>query len=295
MNTAFRLSLPLLALLLPLGAAAQPADRAGGQEFSARYSFGGSADLDAAGPGAEVGVESFQLSWRSSAALGENTRALFGIEWTRHELDRTGVTWLPENLKALAVPLGVSHRFDERWRLLVAMTPRLAGADGDFGDARVDLPLLALASYASRPELVWSFGFRYGAQSDIKLLPIAGVTWRFAPDWEFLLAWPESGLSWRATEELTLRAVATIQGGDYRLAEDPRPAGQRTGGSWAGDWFEYREVRVGLAAEYAFAPTFGLRVEGGYAVDRSFEFTDRDLDLSGDGALYAGVGLTARF
>lgn len=176
MNMLVRITVPLLALALALGATAQPAARAGGQEFVARYSFGGSNELNSVGPGAEVGVESFQLSWRSSAALGDNTRALFGLEWTRHELDRTGVTWLPENLKALAVPLGVSHRFDERWRLLVTMTPRLAGADGDFGDARVDLPMLALASYASSPELVWSFGFRYGAQSDIKLLPIAGVT-----------------------------------------------------------------------------------------------------------------------
>lgn len=295
MNTLFPRALPFLAFLLPLGVAAQPADRAGGQEFSARYSFGGAADLDSAGPGAEVGVESFQLSWRSSAALGANTRALFGVEWSRHELDRTGVTWLPENLKALGVPLGVSHRFDERWRLLVTATPRLAGADGDIGDARVDVPVLALASYASSPDLVWSFGLRYGAQSDIKLLPIAGVTWRFAPAWEFRLAWPESGLSWRASEALTLRAIATIQGGDYRLAEDPRPTAQRVGESWAGDWLEYREVRVGLAAEYAFAPTFALRVEAGYAADRRFEFTDRDLTLSGDGAFYAGAGLTARF
>ncbi|HLP01111.1 MAG TPA: DUF6268 family outer membrane beta-barrel protein [Opitutaceae bacterium] len=285
----------LLAACIPLGAAAQPAERAAGHEFGVRFSSSGAAALDGPGPGAEVGVTTYQLSWRGRAALGAGTNALFGLEWSRHELDRTGATWLPENLKALTAQLGVAHPFAERWRLLVNAAPRIAGADGDLRDARADLAVLALATYDTSPDLSWSFGLRYGARSDQILLPIAGMVWRFAPEWEFRLAWPESGVSYRATESLTLRAIASILGGDYRLAHDPRPEAARSGPSWRGGWLEFREVRLGLAAEYAFARRFGLRLESGYVVDRRFEFLQRDLELSADGSLYGAIALTARF
>ncbi|MFT3830591.1 MAG: DUF6268 family outer membrane beta-barrel protein [Opitutaceae bacterium] len=294
MTASLRLA-TVLALLLPLGSVAQPADRSGGHEFGIRYSAGGDAALDGAGPGAQIGVTSYQLSWRGRAALGEDTTALFGLEWSRHELDRTGATWLPENLKALTAQLGLARRLDERWRLLVNAAPGIAGADGDLGDARADLAVLALASYDASPELSWSFGLRYGVRSEHRLLPIAGVLWRFAPDWEFRLAWPESGVSYRASEALTWRAVASILGGDYRLARDPRPEAAQSGPSWRGDWLEFREVRVGLAVEYAFNRHLGLRVEGGYVVDRHFEFVQRDVELSADGAPYGAAALTARF
>ncbi|HLP08242.1 MAG TPA: hypothetical protein VK178_08750 [Opitutaceae bacterium] len=285
----------LLAACLPLGAAAQPAERAAGHEFGARFSSSGAAALDGAEPGAEAGVATYQLSWRGRAALGAGTTALLGLEWSRHELDRIGATWLPENLKSLTAQLGVAHRFDARWRLLVNAAPRIAGADGDLRDARADLSVLALASYDANADLRWSIGLRYGARSDRKLLPIAGVVWCFAPEWELCLAWPESGVSYRATEALTLRSLASIFGGDYRFAHDPRPAGARSGPSWRGGWLELREVRAGLAAEYAFAARYALRLESGYVVDRRFEFMQRGLELSADGALYGTLGLTARF
>lgn len=298
MNTQLRFAAPLLILLLGFGAtaaSAQPAERGGGFELTARYSHTAGSALDAAGPGAEVGVDSYSLGLRARAPLAERTQLLYGLEWTRHELDLAGTTWLPESLKSLAAPLGVAHAFDAKWRLLVLATPRIAGADGSLSTARFDLPVLALASYVQSPELTWSFGLRYGARSEIAVLPIAGVAWQFAPEWELKVGWPESGVSWRATEQLTVRAVATINGGDFRLADDPRALAERVGPSLANTWLEYREIRVGLAAEYAFSRTLSVRAELGQVVDQRFEYIDRDVKLNGESPLYFGVGVLGRF
>ncbi len=298
MNTQLRFAAPFVCLLFGLGAVgvlAQPAARGGGFELTARHSHTAGSDLDAAGPAAEVGVDSLSLGLRARAPLAERTQLLYGLEWTRHELALAGTTWLPGALASVAAPLGVSHTFDDKWRLLVTASPRLAGAGGDLSSARFDLPVLALASYVQSPELTWSFGLRYGARSDIVVLPIAGVAWQFAPEWELKVGWPESGVSWRATEQLTLRAVATINGGDYRLADDPRALAERVGPSLADTWLEYREIRVGLAAEYAFSRALSVRAELGQVVDQRFEYIDRDLKLNGGSPLYFGCSVVGRF
>ena len=129
----------------------------------------------------------------------------------------------------------------------------------------------------------------------MRLLPIAGVVRKFAPEWEFRLAWPDSGLSYRATPELTLRAVAAFHGGDYRLDDDPRAPADRTGVSLANSWLEYREVRVGLAAEYALGRGVSLRADLGRVVSQRFECTDRSLKLTGGSPTYFALGAIARF
>lgn len=297
MTTQYRLFASfLLASFCLYGAAAtaQPAGH-GGFELTARYSHSAGSDLGEPGPAAEVGVDSYSLGLRARSPLAERTQLLYGLEWARHDLDLAGTTWLPGNLSSLAAPLGVAHAFDAKWQLLVVATPRLAGADSGLSSARLDVPVLALASYTTSPELTWSLGLRYGARSDIAVLPIAGVVWQFAPAWELKLGWPESGVSWRANEQLTVRAVATINGGDFRLDDDPRAVAERFGPSLANTWLEYREVRVGLAVEYAFSPAFSARAEAGRVVSQRFEYTDCDLKLSGDGAAYFGLSITGRF
>lgn len=290
MNTSL-----LRAVVLALGAGlcgfapaiAQPAG-GGALEFTARHAWAASSDLDHAG--AEVGVSAWTLGGRGSAPLGDANSLLYGLEWQRHELDLSGAAWLPETLEAWSLPLGVRHRFDARWQLLATVTPRLAGEGAGF-----DAPVLALATYAASPELAWSFGLRYGARSEIPLLPIAGVRWRFAPAWELAVAWPESGVSYRFGERLTLRAVVAVSGGDFRIDEDPRPTAQRTGASLEGDWLEYRDVRAGLAADVDLGGGLALRAEVGKVLSQRFEYADADLKLEAGNPLHFALALRGRF
>ena len=263
--------------------------------MSTRYSQSASSALTGSGPAETVSVATYHLGLKTSAPISERTRLFYGLEWTRHELELSNPSWLPHTLKTLSAPLGFANRLDEHWQFLAMASPLLAGADGGIASAGFDVPVMALANYVVSPELTWSFGLRYGPHSDIKLLPIAGVTWKFAPDWKLVFGWPESGLSYRATERLTLRAVATIQGGDYRLATDPRPATSRAGASLDKSWLEYREIRVGIAAEYAFTPMYSLRADFGQVVDQRFEYLSRGVKMKGSHPSYFALSALGRF
>ncbi len=285
----------LMPLCVALPALAQPSGPRDGFELTARYSHTGRSDLDAGGPATSVIVDSYQIGLRATALLSPTTGLLYGFDWANHELDLSGTGWLPGSLKSLGASLGVSHRLDDRWRLLATANPRIASAGGNLSMDGFDLPVLLFANYTTSPQLTWVFGLRYGPRSDIKVLPIAGVVWKFAPEWEFRLAWPESGLSYRATPQFTLRANAIFHGGDYRLDEDPRAPADRTGVSLNDSWIEYREVRVGIAVEYAFGRSLSLRADLGKVVSQRFEYLERGPNLQGGRPVYFTLGAVTRF
>lgn len=294
----FRGVAPFLLLLLPLPLArgGQPAAAPrGGVQFAAVYSHATESNFDTAVGEGRATINSWRLRLGSSAALSADTRLLFGAEWTRHELDLSGPRWLPGRLQALALPLGVSNRGSDRWGFLLNLRPGLAVADSGLASRGFDLPVLALASYTAGPELTWNFGLRYSARSDVQLLPLAGATWRFAPNWEAAVSFPESGVSYRATPQWMLRAVAAIHGGDYRLDTDPRAPGNRVGRSLADAWLEYREIRVGLAAEYALGPKVKARIDLGLAIDQRFDYFDHGVELKGGSPVYLGLSLAGQF
>ncbi len=284
-----------LALGLSASLLAEPQKaREGGLELSARYSHSGSSELSGPAPAGKVSMDSFQLALRTGTPLSAGTRLLYGLDWTRHELAFADANSLPATLKTLTLPLGVSQRLDERWRLLAMASPQLAGADGSLSTAGFALPLTALAHYTASPTLTWSFGLRHNSRADISLLPLVGVSWTFAPDWNFELGWPESGLSYKVTPRLTLRANATVQGGAYLLDGDPRLDNARTG-ALARTWLDYRELRAGVAASYALTPAFSLRVDLGRVLDQRFDYTQRALTVKGGHPAYLTLSVLGRF
>lgn len=289
-----RASLRFLALFtLPLVGFAQPGGTRSSVDVVARTSYSAESDLDV--PGTAVSVQSWQLGFGESIGLSDATRLRLGVEWTRHELDLSGPRWLPERLQSIAAPIGIVHRWDERWSLLANLQPRFASAGSSLSSAGFDVPVLALASYRANPELTWSFGFRYSDRSDVSLLPIAGVVWRFAPGWEAGLAFPETGLSYQATPRLTYRAVATFHGGDYRLETDPRAPADRNGGSLDDAWLEYREIRTGVAVDYAVSDALRVRADVGVVVDQRFDYFTRGVELEGGSPAYFTLALMGRF
>jgi hypothetical protein len=75
------------------------------------------------------------------------------------------------------------------------------GFYGDFEEIAGDsfnVPVLALAQYGPRRELVWMFGLSVNAFSDHPVMPVAGVRWQFAQAWTFNLGFPQAGFVCRA-------------------------------------------------------------------------------------------------
>jgi hypothetical protein len=288
-------------LLLPLAllgftaASAQP-QPAGGQTVMAQFLFSADSDLTRAdAPAGEVGVSAFTATWRSSATLTPATRLSYGLNWERFDFDRLATLAVPDTLQEVAVVLGASHRLSESWLITGTIRPGLYGDfEGDNGDA-VNAPLLLLATWVRSPELAWAFGLRADWFSERAVIPFIGVNWKFAPGWEFSLGMPRAGLSYAATPALKLTFGASVQGGNFHVGRDPRPATLSVGPRLDDTTLDYHEIRVGLAADWKLNESFALIAEAGVITDQKFDYFDRGVTLDGGGIGFLTLGLTGRF
>ncbi len=288
--------LPRFALLalLPMAAASLPARAE--EQLSTRFSWSADNDLrQGSTPGGEVGVRAGFIDWESSAALTDATRLTYGLAWSGYDFSRPGPMAVPDKLQEISLSLGTVHRFNPQWRLIASIQPGLYGdLEGGSGDA-FNVPAMLLATYAPSRDLAWSFGLRADPFADKPVLPFAGVNWRFAPRWEFTLGFPRAGFSYEATSALKLGFGATVQGGSFHIAADPRPVSATVGPRLDDTSLDYREIRIGLSADYRFNDSLSLSVGVGAITDQKFDYHERGYTLNGDATAFFTLGLTGRF
>lgn len=296
MRSPLRTSFLSLALgLVPiLSVTAQP-QPGGTQTVTAQFSLSADSDLTRAGvPAGEVGVSALAATWRSATALSPATRLSYGVNWERFDFDRAALVAVPDTLQEVSAVLGVTHRLNPQWMLTGTIRPGLYGdTEGDGGDA-FNAPLLLLATWVRSPELAWAFGLRADWFSERAVIPFVGVNWKFAPGWEFSLGMPRAGLSYDMGDDLKLTLGATVQGGNYHVAEDPR--GPAISSVRVDDTkLDYHEIRVGLAADWKLNESLTLTAEAGVITDQKFDYFDRGITLDGGGIGFFTLGLSGRF
>lgn len=264
--------------------------------FDLNYSWSSQEDL-ARGPSqlGQLAVEqsgfsaSTRIPWRPGMLL------VAGLAFNSHDFKFDGPLPLPEDLTELSLNLGVQRRLDEHWSLAAFLRPGLygdldSGADTD----ALNAPLLAAATYAPNRTLVWTFGLNVNAFSDNPVLPVVGVRWTFVPEWTFNLGFPRSGLIWRATDRLEVTGGVWFSGGSFRLTRNlgvPAPGIARL----ANTFVDFREVRAGLALEYALTDRTKLRLDFGAVTDRKVDYFDRNYRLDGDGGAFVGLAAQGSF
>ena len=261
-----------------------------------QFSVSADSDLTRAGaPAGEVGVNAFSATWRTSAPLSPATRLSFGANWERFDFDRPAGVAVPDTLQEVAVVLGASHRLNPQWMLTGTIRPGFySDSEGDSGDG-FNAPLLLLATWVRSPELAWAFGLRADWLSERAVIPFIGVNWKFAPAWEFSLGVPRAGVSYAASDALKLTLGTSVQGGNYHVGRDPRPATMSAAPRLGNTTLDYHEIRVGLAADWKLNDTFALVAEAGVITDQKFDYFDRGYTLDGGGIGFFTVGLTGRF
>jgi hypothetical protein len=284
--------LPLTVLLALADTRAHAADA--GNEITVKFSQSADNPVPGGGgAGAEVGVQAAFVDWRHSQPLIDTTQLAYGLSWSGYDFSRSGPIAIPDNLQEISLSLGGTYRASPQWLLIASIRP---GIYGDFGGSSSDafnVPAVFIATFLQSRELAWSFGLRADPFSDNAVLPVIGVKWRFAPRWEFTLGFPRAGFSYEATTALKLSVGATVQGGSFHIAEDPRPI--PAGAPLSDTYLDYREIRAGLAADYKFNESLSLTAEAGMITDQKFEYYERDLTLNGDAATFFSLGLSARF
>lgn len=264
------------------------------ESLAAGYSFSGASDLSRDGPHGEVSVRHFEASASGRVPVGERTTLIYGVAIGINELDADAGLALPDRLGELSLNLGVQRRLSTRWSVSGFLRPGIYGDLENMDSDSFNAPVLVMASYAASRELVWLTGVAANPFSERIVMPVAGVRWVFAPSWTLNIGFPRVGVSWAVREGLSLHAGLGIQGGTYRITENlgvPAPGVARL----ANTYVQYREIRVGLGAEWALTKGFSLTAEAGAMLDRRFEYFDRNYTLNGEAAPYVTLKLDNRF
>jgi hypothetical protein len=298
--TTFRVcltALPLLAVgLAPL--AGQPASAtfrpALAETFAFKYSWSGEAEVARGAQAGDVTVNHMEGSFSGRVPLGEKTALAYGAGFSVNEIDAPAVLPLPDRLGELTLNLGVTHRFSQRWSGSAFVRPGFYSDLEDFSSDAFNVPLIAMANYVQSPDLVWIFGAGVNGFSDRVFMPIAGVRWKFAPEWTLNVGFPRLGVSWDANKQLSVFAGASVQGGSYRITENlgvPAAGVNRL----ANTYVSYREIRLGAGTKWAVTEKVSVSVEAGVMTDRRFEFFDRNYTLNGEAAPYVSISVDGRF
>lgn len=265
--------------------------------YDAGWSYSSKEELTRGGARAgEVSVSRFEFSLSGRTKLTEATSFAYGLVYATNRLE-TSTLILPDELSELSFNFGLMHRVSRTWNLAVSLRPGIYGDFDKFNHDSFNAPLLATAAYSPSRELTWLFGLNVNSFSDNPVLPILGVRWQFAPAWLFNLGFPRSGFTYQYSEQLSLTAGVSFQGGSYYVGHDPRstPLALPAAPSLANTYLDYREIRAGLALDYQLDENLKLTLDLGAVTDRKFDWFDRDYRLDGDLGLYGALALRARF
>lgn len=289
-----------LLALVPLALSAQPSATMRPDllaSYDAGWSYSSREDLTRSGARAGgVSVNRFDFSLSGRAKLTETTSFGYGLAYATNRLDASA-NILPDELTELSINLGLMHRYSDTWNLAAYLRPGFYGDFDNLDGDSFNAPLLLTAAYAPSRDLVWLFGLNVNAFSDNPVLPILGVRWQFAPDWNFNLGFPRSGFTYQLSESLSLSAGVAFQGGSFRVGRDPRatPLSLPAATSLANTYLDYREIRAGLALDYKLSENLKFAFDLGAVTDRKFDWFHRDYRLDGDTGTYFGLSLRGSF
>ena len=170
------------------------------------------------------------------------------------------------------------------------------GVYGDFRDTSWDslnVPFNVVLAWQENPDLLWLLGIYVDLRADIPVLGGPGVRWHFADNWTLNLVMPRPRLELRAGDDLLLYAGGELREVAYRVARD---FGTKAGlPALDHQMLDYRELRVGGGLNYSFNRHFNLGLEGGYSIERRWNYYNANTQLTDRGAGYVSASVSGKF
>ena len=274
---------------------AQPAGR--GPASSINLTFSHSAESDADLPGrpaaGKLSVDAWSVSGKTTRMLRPGVFVSAGGTWERFEVDATSALPVPKKLQSAALNLSGAMALDGDWMVSLTVSPGFYAAGSSPGMDGFNAPGLLLGTRKISPTFSVAVGLRFDAFSDNSILPIAGFRWQPAPEWTVSLGAPRTEVVYKVREEVELFGGGSMEGGGFAI-DDPQLRSSGTI-SLRDTYVDYREIRAGGGVRWALAETVSLEIEGGWVVDRRFDYYERSLEVKTDGASFWHVGLSTRF
>ncbi len=262
--------------------------------FSSAYTYSGSGDVArGATKVGDVSLSRFDFSLSSRVPVREGLVFIPGLAYTHTTIDASAGVSLPGSVQELTLSLGLRGFINRQWAYLAALRPGFYGDFKKLGDS-FNAPLFLAAFYVPSDTLTWTFGLTVNAFNDRPVLPVVGVRWKFAPDWQLDVGFPRTAVTYTVNSALSLRTGLSVLGGNYRITENlgsPAPGIARI----ANTYLDLTEVRVGAGLAYAFAGGLTLDLDAGVTTLRRFDYKDRNYRLNGANVGWGTLALNRRF
>ncbi len=212
-----------------------------------------------------VDVDQFGwLSFGSSPYVERGTKSGITTAFNMHLLSGPSVVPLPPRL------YDFSLGYQKRGRIQDFMSYDLASSIGVFSDFKdsardgVRFPGHAVGMLYFKPELDVVFGVDYLSRDDIKMLPVAGISWRpqTMPDLRFDLIFPRPRIDYSIDNQSKFYLAGRLGGGTWDI-EFPNNDN---------DVMTYRDLQLLLGFERKKSDGNLSSLEIGYVFDRRLEF-----------------------
>jgi Domain of unknown function (DUF6268) len=256
--------------------------------LSAGYSYSGKAELDHGTKVGGVQVDHYDFNYTGRLPGPAGLGFFGGVFWSEDDLNLTGPVPLPRRLQSKGVNLGLVKKLTPDWSLLAAAKLGFAGDSSKASGSTFNVSGAVVATQKVSPAFSWDFGVGASLRDRYGVLPIVGLRWVLAPDWTLSVGFPRTALVYKASDQLSLDAGLRFQGGGYRISSTPAPGLGKT-------YLDYHEFRLGAGLDYRPAPNVSLVLDGGVALDRRFDYYNRNYTLKGKAAGYFRLRATLRF
>lgn len=261
-------------------------------DITATYSFSSDGDVERNGKLGSAEISHYEFEAAFSLPAPDSWMLSSELSWTRYKFDLTGAVPLPKKLEEIGLDImaakDLSKSVGPGWFAMAMLNPSFASESAKISGDSFNLMGVAMIGKEVSSTFSWNAGIMGQSRGDMKVMPMLGIRWTFAPDWELALGFPDTSLAYRLSESLTFKVEAEFHGGTYYISKAPAVGLGNT-------YLDYEEIRVGLSAEYQISKNLSVVAEGGTTAERTFEYYDRNVKLDGKTAGYGRVSLQYRF
>lgn len=214
-----------------------------------------------------VAISSLRASGR--APLGRGWFLPLSVGTSSLFFDSVESVPVESDVHTAQLSLGLGYRFSENWFVLARVQPMLYRLD-NVGSNDLGFSTGLLASWSYSASLRFRFGLLVAPDSDLPVLPNAGLEWDFLERWTLHLTIPRPRVSYALTDEISLHVGASMRAVTFRSGDDPDFP------SFDDALANYREVSLGLGGRYRLGRRVNVEAEFGYAALRQLEYTRLD-------------------
>ena len=216
-------------------------------------------------------------------SLDTHWHFVWGVEYERYDLNKSSPR-LPEVLQSIGAHLGWEYREGEDPLLMLQLQPGWHGGK-NMRDGGFDCPVTLGSGYPVADNLDAAFGVYYARFATYQWLPVGGLVWKPAKEWELDLLFPNSTLTWTVNETDSVVAFLEELGTGYQI-HDANDRSLR---------LEYYQTKAGFLWEHEFKPGWSTSLQAGWAFGRTMDFYEQNRTVTSPSTPFVALGLKARF